>query len=259
MLVVTIYGIAGGDKMTWIPPENWRNRKEPPGVHDFDRIEKNILFLKNSLDNGREEIATVFQEMGLDVQTTDSHVTIANEINDSNIGVQIVNPGVSDIYIQKGFHNGEGYVEGDPNLKSENIVHGISIFGVAGTYQGRDVYSGTGNLVQIDTRQLRLTVAGVPFAPTKAFIIGKFEARYATHYTEEPAILTYEYVFLYDTFRPPSQGLVYLREPSQIDWATVSVSGNIQYTSDGFILDIIGTNDLSLHPDNVQQWYCWKE
>lgn len=50
-----------------------------------------------------------------------------------NRGAMIITPGTSNITIPAGYHNGSGYVKGDPNLVPENIKQGVSIFGVSGT------------------------------------------------------------------------------------------------------------------------------
>lgn len=49
-------------------------------------------------------------------------------------GAVIINPTTENKYIDKGFHNGEGYVSGDVNLLAENIKKDTSIFGITGTY-----------------------------------------------------------------------------------------------------------------------------
>lgn len=50
----------------------------------------------------------------------------------TNQGTKIITPTTSNQAIPAGYHNGSGYVKGDSNLISANIVSGKSIFGVAG-------------------------------------------------------------------------------------------------------------------------------
>ncbi len=49
-----------------------------------------------------------------------------------NNGAVVITPSTVDQAISEGYHNGQGYVEGDSNLKTENIKAGTSIFGVQG-------------------------------------------------------------------------------------------------------------------------------
>jgi len=51
------------------------------------------------------------------------------------IDKQIITPSTSNQTIKKGYHDGSGYVLGDIDLIADNIVSGISIFGVIGTAQ----------------------------------------------------------------------------------------------------------------------------
>ena len=61
-----------------------------------------------------------------------------------NRGAIIITPGTSNKAIPAGFHNGQGYVKGDSKLVSDNIVKGISIFGVNG--EAKKVVTGSYNI-----------------------------------------------------------------------------------------------------------------
>ena len=66
--------------------------------------------------------------------------TFSSEVEGVNVegtmpdrGAVIITPGTSNKAIPAGFHNGAGYVKGDANLVSENIIQTKSIFGVEGS------------------------------------------------------------------------------------------------------------------------------
>lgn len=48
-------------------------------------------------------------------------------------GAVMITPGTSNQAILDGYHNGSGYVAGDPDLVARNIRNGVNIFGVVGT------------------------------------------------------------------------------------------------------------------------------
>lgn len=51
----------------------------------------------------------------------------------SENGGWMYTPTTTDQTIPEGYHPGTGFVQGDPNLKPENIAKGVTIFGVVGT------------------------------------------------------------------------------------------------------------------------------
>lgn len=50
-----------------------------------------------------------------------------------NNGTKIFTPGRNNIAISEGYHNGQGYIKGDPNLIPENILDTAEIWGIKGT------------------------------------------------------------------------------------------------------------------------------
>jgi hypothetical protein len=64
-----------------------------------------------------------------------SGTTIAGQAGTMpNKGAVTITPGAADKTIEKGYHNGNGKVKGEPNLTADNIKHGETIFGITGAY-----------------------------------------------------------------------------------------------------------------------------
>ncbi len=103
--------------------------------------------------------------------------------NMANQGAKVITPGTTNQVIAAGYHNGSGYVVGDPDLIPANILSAANIFGVQGAVQvGKKFASGeatSGNVnitcVFIDGSADQsfplLTVSGLTFKPS--FIIAK--------------------------------------------------------------------------------------
>lgn len=60
-------------------------------------------------------------------------VVVVPMMKGPHIGKQSITPGISDQSIKQGYHDGTGVVVGDADLVAENIVKGVTIFGVTGT------------------------------------------------------------------------------------------------------------------------------
>jgi len=54
-------------------------------------------------------------------------------------GAVTITPSTTNQTIIEGFHNGNGFVEGDVDLTSDNIRDGVTIFGVTGTFGGTQI------------------------------------------------------------------------------------------------------------------------
>ncbi len=115
------------------PKTDWVTNPKNPVAEDFNRIEGNIDFLKSDIETKKGAIVNALNTVGLETELTDTHAQIANKIVAADQGTKIYTPGTANITIPKGFHSGQGYVVGDPNLKATNITEGVSIFGVAGS------------------------------------------------------------------------------------------------------------------------------
>jgi hypothetical protein len=83
-----------------------------------------------------------------------SGTTIAGQAGTMpNKGVVTIMPGTADKAIEKGYHNGSGKVKGEPNLKSENIPEGMSMFGISGSLVPYELTAGDSNILFSDTTQ----------------------------------------------------------------------------------------------------------
>lgn len=72
----------------------------------------------------------------------------------ADVGQQIITPGTSDQVITTGYHNGTGYVLGDPDLVSSNIRNGANLFGVAGDANVVNTSSGNAIASEISSSKI---------------------------------------------------------------------------------------------------------
>lgn len=153
--------------MTWKEPKtDWVVNPKNPMAEDFNRIEGNIQALKDGIEIKKGDIVNALQVIGMDVNLTDTYEDIANKIKAADQGTRIITPGTSNKTIPKGFHSGQGYVKGDSNLRSSNILSGKSIFGVMGNVHKLKWAEGSTKAVQPgSTRAVELTVRNLPFRP----------------------------------------------------------------------------------------------
>lgn len=160
-----------GDNMAWQTPKtNWDTHPKAIEPSDMNRIEGNILAVREQISIPlRAEVVDSFPphaagriiyhtghkrayvsdgsawvavsiEGDADVEHVLAGKTFSSRIAGvgavgtmPNRGAVVITPGTSNKAIPAGFHNGAGYVKGDSNLVSANIINGISIFGVNGT------------------------------------------------------------------------------------------------------------------------------
>lgn len=104
--------------------------------------------------------------------------------NMANQGAKVITPGTANQTISAGYHNGSGYVVGDPDLIPANILSTANIFGVQGAAQaGKKFAIGTTSSSSSEMNFLRgdnaiiaaypVTVTGLTFLPSTIIIIGK--------------------------------------------------------------------------------------
>jgi hypothetical protein len=126
-------------------------------------VEGALQELAGNVKNGKTAIANAIVAMGQTASSNDTFDALASKIRNiskdatagtgdvlsgktfyaggakktgtmPNRGAVVITPGTQNQAIPAGYHNGQGYVKGDANLKPENIRQGVSIFGVAGSY-----------------------------------------------------------------------------------------------------------------------------
>jgi len=84
-----------------------------------------------------------------------------------NRGAVVITPGTTNQAIAAGYHNGSGYVVGDPNLIASNIRSGVSIFGVTGSLKPKYEASGT---ISVTANSTSYSVSGLSFTPVLVII-----------------------------------------------------------------------------------------
>jgi len=155
----------------WTEPKvDWVTNPKNPRAEDFNRIEGNIQFLKEDIENKKGIIIGALKDVGLSVDEVSTFAEIADAIINANQGKKIITPGTSNITIPKGFHNGQGYVKGDANLKSQNIIKGKSIFGIAGSAKPEQIAYGSAPVDIKHGDYKKAVVTGLAFTPR--FVLG---------------------------------------------------------------------------------------
>jgi len=240
---------------TWREPKtDWNVNPIKPKSIDLNRIEENIQYLKDEVESKKGVIINALNDVGIDVSIEDSTNTIISKIQASEQPAKTYTPTVIKQMIPKGYHKGNSYVKGDSNLIGDNIIPGVSIFGVQGTSTKKLIAEGTASLVGINDLELKMSVSELEFKPKEVFVTGSFTVRYAealgVNWTT-----TCEYGFINEMFHPTYVGGRY---PILGQWATgqVNLLGEIEYTNDGFEFTI-KANRGKIHASSNHIWYCW--
>ena len=130
--------------MAWQQPKtNWDTHPKAIEPADMNRIEGNIEVVREQYNLPlRAQIVTSLPSPGIPgrlvFNNSDKRFyfdtgTSWQVQSAPNLGQVIITPTTSNQTIPEGYHNGTGYVKGDPKLVSDNIVKGVSIFGVNGS------------------------------------------------------------------------------------------------------------------------------
>ena len=178
--------------MAWQQPKtNWDTHPKAIEPEDLNRIEGNIKVVRETVDIPlRMEVVDSFPPhtagrmvyhsgnkkayisdgsqwvpIGIEGDAEAKHVlegkTFSSQVAGAGAvgsmpdrGAVIITPGTSNKAIPAGYHNGAGYVKGDSNLVSKNIVKGISIFGVIGS--AKRVATGSFSIKNYETKNIEI-------------------------------------------------------------------------------------------------------
>lgn len=152
-------------------------------------VENVLQELAGNVQTGKSKIVSAITAMGQSAASTDTFDTLSSKIRAistdatagagdvlsgktfyqggskktgtmANNGAVVLTPGVNNVAIPAGYHNGSGYVKGDDNLIASNILSGISIFGVVGNVIPKKYATGTATCISE-----KIDVHGLSFKP----------------------------------------------------------------------------------------------
>lgn len=169
---------------------------------------------------------------------------------------QTITPGTSNKTIASGrYLTGTQTIKGDSNLKAENIKSGVSIFGVAGSYEGSggggsetEMQTVTGSIVPSDTDWGTtagtevFSVSGLPFTP-KILVIYPTSTMKVT---KKSSALFFGYTYIKDV--QDMMTVVYTGITTTISGVFVAYQNNdnnffnLSVNSDGFTLTTSGAS-----------------
>ncbi|WP_297425774.1 hypothetical protein [Clostridium sp.] len=198
----------------------------------------NLIYDKSNsnfqlLGKGGEGDATPEQILINKKVTVNSGVIIGTMANN---GAVVIKPSTSNQAIATGYHNGSGYVEGDANLLAANIISGISIFEVAGSYAPLVTVSGTAITLYNDTTLVQKTGTTPQVAKT------------LTCYNQGGVITVYFGMCAYnDGFTSYAQ--IYVNGVAR---GTLRTTTTIQGT-------LYFTEDVAVNVGDVVQIYAWNQ
>lgn len=138
-----------------------------------------------------------------------------------NRGAVVITPGTSNKAIQAGYHNGQGYVKGDPNLVAGNIAKGKSIFGVNGSFLNNIVVGVQQGRGEVSSSPNRLVVNHSTVDTSRVLYIVEPE-----YFNNEYASQCYIDV---DSITPTSFEIVFggVRYPKKVVWKIIEFDAQI--------------------------------
>lgn len=166
---------------------------------------------------------------------------------------QTITPSTSDKTIASGrYLTGTQTIKGDSNLKAENIKSGVSIFGVAGSYEGSGGGGGGGSAVQIGTIELaanvtsgRVATVTLPFKPTCVSICKVSEGNLAVNVSMGTGASSFRYLaniinnagVIYST--SVQKTATAATSPVRLTSVNTDTYGSIELLENGFAWDCI--------------------
>lgn len=241
-----------------------------------DNVEGALDELFTNVSNGKISIASAITDMGQTASGSDTFAVLSAKIKDiskdaiaivgdvlsgktaysggvkitgsmPNKGAYNILPGAANKPIPAGYHNGNGYVMGDPDLIAANIVAGKNIFGVDGSFDGKKWATGTGNFYNSGKS---LVIRGLAFTPS--LVIWYFiPPMYTTDHDQGLGIHTKAADALYQNYTG-------VDSIGYIDHTKLNnINGNlvIDWFDDGFD---IGGNIVYYTNQNQARWYAFE-
>jgi len=219
--------------MVWINPKtDWITNPIKPRSQDFNRIEGNIAFLKDEIENKKGVIVKAINKKQQLVTVENSYAELADAINQ--------------------IHKNPRFATGTASFTLINPEES-SAYGA----------------VSPRARQMKMTVSGLPFKPAKVFVLGQFRARLNSDSTFSTGTwevwIDYPFAIVDGVIRPSQEHGLYSVEGGGNYMSTASVSLDVSYSSDGFTVTITSINNatsrrmLALAANNTQTWYAYEQ
>lgn len=227
--------------MAWQTPKtDWVTNPIKPRAQDFNRIEGNIAFLKQEIENKKGLLVDAINAKQQLVTIESSYQEMANAINIINRNPRMAS-----------------------GTAQFSLVEPITI--------PKDYY---GQNLPARARQAQFSVSGLPFRPSRIFVRGRIYVRIRDSTFPDPPYsvenwVTYQFGIVNGVLTTPRVGGEYLWVAGGMGFWGISYAGlsvNISYQPDGFTVTVTATepSDIrQLRPmdgsENIQYWFAYEQ